>query len=215
MKLVLFDCDGTLADSQNAIVAAMHSAFETERLQPPDRACTLSIVGLSLPEAIAVLAPEHGTEVWVRLAEEYRAAAQRFRMAHAEDPLFPGCDAMLRGLAARDDVVLGIATGKSLRGVHRLIAHYGWAGMFATLQTADDNPSKPHPEMILRALRETGCEAPDAVMIGDTSFDMIMARAAHVRPIGVSWGYHPISDLREAGCETIVDSFGELQQLLA
>lgn len=210
MKLVLFDCDGTLADSQNAIAAAMDAAFEAERLPPPGRARTLSIVGLSLPEAITALTPELDLAVRVRLAEGYRAAAQRIRLAHAEDPLFPGADAAIRALAARDDVVLGVATGKSLRGLHRLIAHYNWTGVFATLQTADDNPSKPHPGMITRALSETGCAPERAVMIGDTSFDMSMARAAGVRAVGVSWGYHPVSALQEAGADTIVESFDDL-----
>jgi phosphoglycolate phosphatase len=214
MKLVLFDCDGTLADSQNAIAAAMDAAFTAEHLTPPGRAKTLSIVGLSLPEAITALAPAQPVAVRVRLAEAYRTAAQGIRLAHAEDPLFPGADATVRALAARDDVTLGVATGKSLRGVHRLLAHYKWDGFFATLQTADDNPSKPHPGMIERALRETGCEAADTVMIGDTSFDMAMARAAGVRAIGVSWGYHPVAGLKEAGAELIVDTFDDLARLL-
>ena len=156
MKLVLFDCDGTLADSQNAIASAMDAAFEAERLTSPGRAKTLSIVGLSLPEAITALAPEHPVDVRVRLAEGYRTAAQRIRLAHAEDPLFPGADQAVRELAARDNVLVGVATGKSLRGLRRLIAHYKWDGCFSTLQTADDNPSKPHPGMIHRALAEIG-----------------------------------------------------------
>lgn len=214
MKLILFDCDGTLADSQNAIAAAMDTAFQAENLPSPGRARTLSIVGLSLPEAIAALAPEHPPDVRVRLAEGYRTAAQRIRLAHAEDPLFPGADQAVRVLSARDHVVLGVATGKSLRGLHRLIAHYNWDGVFSTLQTADDNPSKPHPGMILRALNETDCDAAHAVMIGDTSFDMVMARAAGVRAIGVSWGYHPVADLSEAGAETIVDTFDDLLRVI-
>ena len=135
MKLVLFDCDGTLVDSQNAIAMAMDEAFDAQQLASPGRAKTLSIVGLSLPEAIAALAPLQAKDMQVRLAEGYRAAAQRIRLAHAEDPLFPGADAAVRALAARDDTLLGTATGKSLRGVDRMIAHQKWDGFFATLQT--------------------------------------------------------------------------------
>jgi phosphoglycolate phosphatase len=214
MRLVLFDCDGTLADSQDSIARAMDEAFTAAGRVPPGRAKTLSIVGLSLPQAIHALAPKEPTDIQVRLAEGYRAAAQRIRLAVAEDPLFDGADAAVRALAARDDLVLGMATGKSLKGVHRLIAHHGWDGFFSTLQTADDNPSKPHPGMIERALTETGAEARAAVMIGDTTFDMEMARAAGVRAIAVTWGYHPVADLRAAGAEVVVADFRALMAAL-
>jgi phosphoglycolate phosphatase len=210
MRLVLFDCDGTLADSQDSIARAMDEAFKAADRPAPGRARTLSIVGLSLPQAIHALAPEETTDVQVRIAESYRAAAQRIRLTLAEDPLFAGADAAVRALAASDDMLLGMATGKSLRGVHRLIAHHGWEGFFSTLQTADGNPSKPHPGMIERALSETGAEAANTVMIGDTTFDMEMARAAGVRAIAVSWGYHPVADLRAAGAQTVVDDFAAL-----
>ncbi len=214
MKLVLFDCDGTLADSQNAICAAMDEAFIGLGLIAPGRAKTLAIVGLSLPEAFAALAPEQPQARRIRLAEGYRAAAQRLRLASTEDPLFPGAEAAVRHFAARDDVWLGMATGKSRRGVDRMIAQHRWDGFFDTLQTADDNPSKPHPGMIERALRETGADAAQAVMIGDTTYDIEMAAAAGVRAIGVSWGYHPVAELQAAGAAEIVDTFEALQRLL-
>jgi phosphoglycolate phosphatase len=214
MKLILFDCDGTIADSQNAICAAMDEAFVGQDMTPPGRARTLAIVGLSLPEAFAVLAPDVAPNARIKLATGYRAAAQRLRLADQEDPLFPGADAAIRALAARPDMRLGVATGKSLRGLHRLIAHYGWEDLFATLQTADNNPSKPHPGMIDQALRETGAERANTVMIGDTTYDIEMARAAGVRAIGVAWGYHPVEALRQAGAETVVTTYPELQTLL-
>jgi phosphoglycolate phosphatase len=215
ITLILFDCDGTLADSQNSIAQAMDEAFRAVQLAPPGRAKTLSIVGLSLPQAIAALAPREPVAQQVRIAEGYRAAAQRIRLAHAEDPLFEGADAAVRALAQRDDLTLGMATGKSLKGVHRLIAHHQWDGFFSTLQTADGNPSKPHPGMIERAMAETGASPETTVMIGDTSFDMEMARAAGVRAIAVSWGYHPVADLRAAGAHDIVDDFAGLMKLIA
>ena len=121
---------------------------------------------------------------------------------------------MLASLAARDDVLLGIATGKSRRGVAHLAERFGWDRVFATIQTADAAPSKPDPGMLLRALAETGVAPDSSCMVGDTSFDMLMARAAGVRPIGVSWGYHPVAALREAGAETIIDTIEALPGLL-
>jgi phosphoglycolate phosphatase len=215
MRLILFDCDGTIADSQHSIVTAMERAFVAVGLPPPGRHRTIAIVGLSLPEAMAVLAPDAEPAVRVRLAEAYRTAAQAIRAAVAEDPLYPGADATLRALAARPDTLIGLATGKSLRGVHRLIAHYAWRGLFSTLQTADDNPSKPHPGMIHAALRETGADAADAIMIGDTTFDIEMARAAGVRAIGVAWGYHPASELTRSGASIVAADYADLGRLLA
>jgi phosphoglycolate phosphatase len=214
VRLVVFDCDGTLADSQADIVAAMDDAFRALDLPPPGRERTLQIVGLSLPEAMAALAPALPLETRIALAEQYRTAAQTRRLGSAQEPLYAGADALVRALARQPDTVLGLATGKSQRGVERLIAHHGWAGLFATLQTADTNPSKPDPAMLQRAMAETGAEARDTLMIGDTSYDIHMARAAGVMSIGVSWGYHGVADLRAAGASHIVDDFDGLWRLL-
>jgi phosphoglycolate phosphatase len=214
MKLVLFDCDGTLVDSQASIVAAMIAAFARHDLAPPERAAILRIVGLSLPEAVARLAPAQSVERQRALAADFRDAAQAIRMQVADDPLFAGADAAVRALAGRGDACLGMATGKSMRGVRRLIAQNGWHEHFATLQTADDNPSKPHPAMIERAIAATGSTPQATVMIGDTSYDMQMARTAGVRAIGVAWGYHDVAALRAAGAEAIAESFAALIELI-
>jgi phosphoglycolate phosphatase len=128
--------------------------------------------------------------------------------------LFPGAADLLRRLATRPDTVLGIATGKSRRGVAYLIERHGWDRLFATIQTADDAPSKPDPAMLVQALAETGIAADRAVMIGDTSFDMEMAGAIGMRAVGVAWGYHPVAALTEAGAEAIIDSFEDLECLV-
>jgi phosphoglycolate phosphatase len=121
---------------------------------------------------------------------------------------------LLMKLRARDDVILGIATGKSHRGVAHLIEKHGFEGWFATVQTSDDHPSKPHPSMIVTALAETGLEPSAAIMIGDTSFDIEMARAAGVGAAGVSWGNHAVDILERSGAHTIANDFSELESHL-
>ena len=212
--LVIFDVDGTLVDSQHLIVAAQREAFAACGLEPPSRQRSLSIVGLSLLEAFtALVGPRGPVEA---LAEAYREAFGRLRADPAcIEPLFPGAEEVVARLAARPDIVLGIATGKSRRGVAHLLDRHAWRELFATIQTADDAPSKPDPGMILNAMAETGIGPEMTFMVGDTTFDMAMARAGGATPIAVSWGYHPVPALREAGAETVIDAFGELEPLLA
>jgi phosphoglycolate phosphatase len=214
LKLVLFDVDGTLVDSQNIIVAAQHAAFATYGLEPPSRELSLSIVGLSLVEAFTVLVGPKGPVEG--LAEAYKAAFGTLRLdpAHAE-PLFPGAEECLDWLNGREDVFLGIATGKSRRGVSHLLDRHDWGTLFATIQTADDAPSKPHPAMIRQAMEVLDVAPHNTVMIGDSSYDMAMACAAGVMPIGVSWGFQPVAALREAGAGLIVHSYAELRSILS
>ncbi|HZB37639.1 MAG TPA: HAD hydrolase-like protein, partial [Beijerinckiaceae bacterium] len=149
MKLIVFDVDGTLVDSEDLIVAAQRAAFLAHGLEPPTRERSLSIVGLSLVQAMRVLVPDGPAE---SLAEGYKTAFQRLRADPAyREPLFPGAAELLAELSGRDEVVLGIATGKSRRGVAHLLARHGWERVFATIQTADHHPSKPHPAMLEQA----------------------------------------------------------------
>lgn len=213
MKLVLFDVDGTLIDSQNVIVAAQRMAFAACGLEAPSRERSLSIVGLSLVEAFTVLVGPKGPIE--RLVEAYKDAFHTLRQDPANaEPLFPGVERCLDWLDSREDVVLGIATGKSRRGVAHLLDRHGWHDTFSVIQTADDAPSKPHPGMILQAMKETGAGPHDTVMVGDSSFDMGMARAAGVLPVGVSWGFQPVAALAEAGAGPIVHSYAELETVL-
>ena len=209
MKLVVLDVDGTLVDSQNLIVTAQREAFAACGLPAPTRERSLSIVGLSLHEAFtALVGPKGPVE---GLANAYRDAFGRLRADPAcVEPLFPGAAETIRRLSARADVLLGIATGKSRRGVAHLVERHGWDRVFSTIQTADDAPSKPDPGMLIRALGETGVPPEAAVMVGDTTFDMAMAGAAGLRAVGVSWGYHPVAALREAGAAVVIESFVEL-----
>ncbi|MFA5899685.1 MAG: HAD-IA family hydrolase [Hyphomicrobium sp.] len=210
MKLVVLDCDGTLVDSQNGICAAMAHAFSGFGLNPPAREATLSIVGLSLPEAFSALAPDIDHELRAAMVERYKSAFLDIRRDPVlHEPLFEGIEAAIEAFAQRDDVMLGIATGKSRKGVDRLFAREGWADRFITVQTSDLHPSKPHPSMLHAAMKEAGVGTDSTVMVGDTTFDMEMALAAGTGAIGVGWGYHSIEDLRRAGAHAVIaNSYG-------
>jgi phosphoglycolate phosphatase len=213
--LIVFDCDGTLVDSQHMIVEGMRRAFAAVGLPAPERAAMLRQVGLSVPEAMRAMVGEAEDALIVALAREYRAAFSELRRSETiADPLFDGAREAIEALVRRDDVLLGVATGKSRRGVTALLDREGFARHFVTLQTADDAPSKPHPAMLLQAMRETGIGPDRTVMIGDTSYDMLMARAARAEAIGVAWGYHEPEELFAAGAVEIAENFAFLQDSL-
>jgi phosphoglycolate phosphatase len=211
MKLVIFDCDGTLVDSQHIIVAAMDQAFTANGLAPLSRAKTLSIVGLSLPYAIEQLLPGRDPKLVLAVNDAFKDAFHTLRHnpEHVEPP-YPGCLACIQALSQRDDVVLGLATGKSRRGVDALFERLDLASHFITIQTADGHPSKPHPSMIRTAIAEAGVRSADTVMIGDTTYDIEMACNAEVAGIGVAWGYHDIVELKDAGAHAIVHEYADL-----
>ncbi|HEX5666716.1 MAG TPA: HAD-IA family hydrolase [Hyphomicrobium sp.] len=210
MKLVVFDCDGTLVDSQHMIVAAMERAFATFGLPAPGRTDILSVVGLSLEQAVRRLTPMAKAADVTALAEAYKSAFGELRRDKAhEEPLYPGIRKTLQTLAGEPDVLLGVATGKSRRGLAAVLEREGLTNMFVTLQTADTNPSKPHPGMLLAAMAEAGAEPHRTLMVGDTTYDVAMGRDAGARAIGVAWGYHPVSELEAAGAHRVLkDSLG-------
>ena len=216
VTLAVFDCDGTLIDSQVNILRAMAQAFTRHGLEPPPAHATRRIVGLSLYEAVAKLLPDAAPKLHESLAEDYRQAFHRLRADKGLDPepLYPGVAAGLAALVERG-WRLGVATGKSDRGLALALAHHGIAEHFVTLQTADRHPSKPHPAMLNAALAAAGAAPHQAVIIGDTVFDMAMGQAAGVRAIGVDWGYHEADELIDAGAERVVADFPALLAALA
>lgn len=215
LNLVIFDVDGTLIDSQNMIVTAMDRAFAAQGLTAPSRAEVLSIVGLSLETAMRALVKEEPDALAGPLVEAYKAAFFDLRQSKEHhEPLFPGALEALDRLAGHPDVVLGIATGKSKRGVNAIMDLHSLHGRFVTIQTADDHPSKPHPSMVAAAAAEAGVLPQRATVIGDTTFDMEMARAAGARAIGVGWGYHPNDALAAAGAQIVLSHFDELDAAL-
>ncbi|WP_028957268.1 HAD-IA family hydrolase [Sulfitobacter sp. 20_GPM-1509m] len=215
LRLVIFDVDGTLVDSQGHIVASMTAAFQALGAAVPTREAILGIVGLSLDVAVPRLAPTLSGAQHGALVQGYKDSYRRLRLAHGAaeaSPLFPGALEALQRLAANDDVLLGVATGKSKRGLDALIEAHGLERMFVTRQCADFHPSKPHPSMIHAALSEAGVDAANAVMVGDTSYDMDMAQAAGVTGIGVTWGYHAPAALTAA--THIVQDFDALHSTI-
>jgi phosphoglycolate phosphatase len=217
-RLVVFDVDGTLVDSQHLIHAAMAEAFDAGGHPLPAREAVLGVVGLSLHEAMVTLAPHLPEAETLLLADRYRDSfvAQRARGGEAAfAPLYPGALDALGRLGAAPATLLGVATGKARRGLDHLFECFPIGHLFATMQTADGHPSKPHPSMLLAALAETGAPAERGVMVGDTEFDVVMGRAAGMATVGVAWGYHPRARLEAAGADIIIDDFAELDAALA
>ena len=213
--LIIFDCDGTLVDSQHLIAAAMERAFESVDLAPPARAAVRGIIGLSLPQAISQLVEGASEETIKKITEGYRCAFGTLRQNPDHwEPMYEGAHEAIRQLAGQGNVALGIATGKSRRGVNKLLERFELTPCFNTIQTADDAPSKPHPGMIEQAIMEVDGVAATTLMIGDTSFDMEMAGNAGVRGIGVAWGYHSGEMLRAKGAEDVADDFAHLLRML-
>ena len=213
-RLIVFDVDGTLVDSQQAILSAMAMAFTEHGLPEPDPAHVRRQVGLSVEETMAQLLPASDGDLRGRLAGSFRQAAFALRRGPGySEPLYPGVRDLLRALA-HPAVFFGIATGKARRGLDYTLGAHGIADLFRTLQTADLNPSKPNPAMLLNAMAAVGVGPRETVFVGDTSFDMNMALSAGTSAVGVAWGYHTTEDLRAAGAQRIIGQPGELPMTL-
>jgi phosphoglycolate phosphatase len=193
----------------------MEACFERAQLPAPPRERTRRVVGLSLVEAMQAMAPDAEPHVHVALAEDYKHAFQQMRgRGLVEEPLYEGVAELIDVLDG-EGWLLGVATGKSDRGLALCLGHHGLTNRFVTLQTADRHPSKPDPSMIETAIADAGAAPETTVMIGDTSFDMAMARAAGVTAIGVAWGYHAREELIAAGADYIADHPSDIAQLVS
>ncbi len=213
-RLAIFDCDGTLVDGQHEVCAAMESAFAAHGLTAPPRSDIRRIVGLSLPNALRHLAPEVEPETIPTLVDAYKQAFFDARQrGEIHEPLFDGIRELLVQLR-QDGWLLAVATGKSERGLKACLATHELGEFFVSLQTADHHPSKPHPAMLEVAMAEADAAVEDSVMIGDTSFDMEMARAANMRAVGVAWGYHSAEELLEFGAAAIAQTPADLKDIL-
>jgi len=200
IKLAIFDCDGTLVDSGATIHTALQQTFAAHGINCPPRDVTKKVIGLSLMEAMAALVPngDHAA-----LTQTYKDAFFAMRGAgRVDEPLFDGIVDLLDRLES-DEWLLGVATGKSDRGLRHCLENHGLGGRFVTLQTADRNPSKPHPAMALAAMAEAGAEPSRTIFVGDTGWDMGCARGAGVGAIGAGWGYHEIEELAAEGAHGV------------
>jgi phosphoglycolate phosphatase len=213
-QLIIFDCDGTLVDSQAVIVACAQDAFAAVGLVAPSVERIRHIVGVSLEPAMRMLLGRDDPEMGRRIAEAYREAFfARRAMPDHDEPLFEGVLETLDALAARG-AVMGVATGKTMRGLVQILERHALERYFVTLQTADLHPSKPHPSMLEAAMRETGAAADATWIIGDTTWDIEMGRLAGCRSIGVSYGNHAPEVLRTAGAAHVIDRLNDLLDLV-
>lgn len=214
LKLAVFDCDGTLVDSQFSII---HGMVETARYHgrpQPGAIEVRRVIGLPLDVAMQRVFPGLGADDAKRYCETYIEVFQALRRDDAViEPLFDGIAAALDRLEA-DGWLLGVATGKAMRGLAHTLANHRLDGRFVTLQTADRAMGKPHPDMLDRAMAETGVAAERVVMIGDTTFDMEMSVNAGTLALGVSWGYHDRDDLRATGAMALADHPSEVPERL-
>lgn len=205
----VFDCDGTLVDSQRRIIASVVAGWAAVGLEPPDDETIRRIVGLSLQQAFAKLAPDADAGVHARLIDGFREAFHHLATDPAYDePLYPGARDAIEQLASAG-VTLGVATGKGQRGLRKTLERHGLLDRFAVLKTADDGPSKPHPRILEDAMAEMGAMPATTVMLGDTAYDMAMARSAGAHALGVAWGYHPQEELAEHGAGQVLQDYSE------
>lgn len=215
VRLAVFDCDGTLVDGQAAVCDAMDAAFAAAGQPLPDRHAVRRAVGLSLPQAIRILLPDAADDLRAEIDRAYRDAFRsRRESGMLVEPLYDGIADLLAALDSRG-WKLGVATGKSDRGLGHCLETHGLSHLFGTLQTADRHPSKPHPAMLEAAMDDLLALPADTVMIGDTQYDMVMAREIGVRAIGVDWGYHTADELIAAGADAVAADPAHLLELLS
>lgn len=188
-RLVIFDWDGTLMDSADRIVDCMQAASREAGWGELEDASIRNIIGLGLPEAIATLCPGIDADRAERLRSRY---AWHFVEGN-DTPMrfFSGVEAGVARLRRRDGQRLAVATGKSRRGLERIFRDSQSGGWFHASRTADETRSKPHPLMLEELLAELGLHAEEAVMVGDTEYDLEMARAIGMDRVAVTWGVHP------------------------
>jgi phosphoglycolate phosphatase len=210
-RLLVFDWDGTLMDSIGSIVACTRAALDDLGLPPAPDERIRGTIGLGLRETLEVLCPAGGDEMYGRVLECYR---KHWLATYRDLPvMFEGVREMLEALA-EDGYLLAIATGKSRRGLDHILAATDLDGIFHTTRTVDEAFSKPHPQMLLDILHELGVPARSALMIGDTTYDLEMAKNAGTPSVGVCTGSHCREELERLGPLACLEGVVELREWL-
>lgn len=211
IRLIVFDWDGTLMDSEHAIVQSMQRGIADLGLEPRTDEQVRNIIGLGLREAVSALYPEGDAELPERLAEAYRT--HWFQFSQDERDLFPGVRGLLEWLHTKD-YLLAIATGKSRRGLNRVLADTGLGSLIHASRCADETRSKPHPQMLEEILTLLDVAPSAAIMVGDTEYDMELARNAGVQPLAVCYGTHEPERLHRHQPLACLESLHGLRELL-
>ncbi len=206
-ELLVFDWDGTLMDSESRIVSCMRAAIIDLGLELPEDSRISHIIGLGLKEAISVLFPSADEALIKEVTGRYR---HHFLYENSTPtPLFRGVKEVLHRLRS-EGYLLAVATGKGRPGLDRVLNHSGLDQVFHATRCADDAFSKPHPDMLLQLLDELGVQAADALMIGDTAYDMQMANSAGTAALAVSYGVHSIERLLQYEPLGCLDAISEI-----
>jgi phosphoglycolate phosphatase len=211
-KLLVFDWDGTLMDSEARIVACMQAAAADLGLTVPHDESVRNIIGLGLREAVTALIPGADDALIQRVADQYRSHFLERNQTPSQ--LFPGAAEVLWALHGQG-YLLAVATGKGRHGLDRVLAETGCERVFHATRCADETFSKPHPEMLLQLMDELGVEAAETLMIGDTEYDLQMASNARARSLAVSYGVHPRERLLQHGPVGCLDDIRDLTHWLA
>jgi phosphoglycolate phosphatase len=210
-ELIVFDWDGTLMDSAAQIVHCFERAFADANVPSPGDQAIRHIIGLGLTEAVVALLPHADAATRTVVSDRYRGYFMALDTSAL--PLFTGVREGLQALLARGHL-LAVATGKSRRGLDRVLANTGLAELFVATRCADEAYSKPHPQMLEDILDRTGMGASQAIMVGDTTYDLIMARTAGVAGLAVSYGVHSRHQLLAETPLACCDSFDEVHTWL-
>lgn len=210
--LLVFDWDGTLADSERRIIDAVRRALNELGLPDRSPAQIRNVIGLGMQECLETLFPDVSPSRRAGFVHAYR---KHFSVENeAPVTLFPMVKEVLRGLHSRG-YAIAIATGKSRRGLDRELRESGLDAFVQISRCADESPSKPHPQMLEDILELALTPSHRALMVGDTTYDMQMARDAGVDRVGVSYGAHEAGRLLEFGPLQIVDSLRQFEQWLS